>query len=295
MTLRDALRQGSAFLSEKGPSASETPALDASLLLASALGITRDKLLASAPDPIIEADLRKFEDLLGQRAAGAPVAYLLGGKEFWGHDFHVDRRVLIPRPDTELLVELAFAFGDELAHRSGRPALRVHEACTGSGCVAISLAMERPGWLVSASDLSEDALEVAAVNARLLLGDRAAALALSKSDLLAGPLGSAGCFDLILANPPYVGSAEALGLSAAWGEPLMALDGGPDGLGPYRRLIPQASAILGPGGCLLLEADPSQAAELRDILASVGLLAVETRADLAGLARVTLGRKPWTN
>jgi release factor glutamine methyltransferase len=184
MTRREALLEGTRILAEQGPRGSETPSLDASLLLAAALSIEKDRLLSSLPDGIDEASRGRFLGLVAERAKGRPVAYLVGRKEFWGHEFYVDERVLVPRPDTELLVELALREGCRIgAERATRGAadgsaravapchapLGLHEACTGSGCVAISLALERPGWKVSASDISPGALAVARRNAMLLL------------------------------------------------------------------------------------------------------------------------------
>lgn len=314
MTRREALLEGTRILAEQGQHGSETPSLDASLLLAAALSIEKDRLLASLPDEIDEASRGRFLGLVAERAKGRPVAYLVGRKEFWGHEFHVDERVLVPRPDTELLVELALREGCRIgAERAARASdavaapchapLRLHEACTGSGCVALSLALERPGWKVSASDISTGALAVARRNALLLLPvERAGGdVDFLEADLLdlpdCGPLvREAGIsYDLILANPPYVASGLARELAESWGEPLLALDGGSDGLDPYRRLVPQAVALLAPGGALLLEADPDEMPAIRGLLEASGFEAVETAADLAGLGRVTLGRKPWTS
>lgn len=195
----------------------------------------------------------------------------------------------MPRPDTETLVAEALRIGD------GIPFLRVHECCTGSGCVAITLALERPEWIVSASDVSERALEVARTNAMALVpADRPGGpLSLWKSDLLSEVPGS---FDLILANPPYVPSGEAQALLAlGWSEPLEALDGGRDGLDFVRALVPQAWRAMGPGGALAVEADDSQAAEVADLFRALRFTEIEKRYDLGGKARVTSGRKPWTN
>ena len=316
MTRREALLEGTRILAEQGQRGSETPSLDASLLLAAALSIEKDRLLSSLPEGIDEASRGRFLGLVAERAKGRPVAYLVERKEFWGHEFYVDERVLVPRPDTELLVELALREGCRIgaeralrgtvtAASASAPAvppchapLRLHEACTGSGCVAISLALERPGWKVSASDISSGALSVARRNALLLLpAERAGGdVDFFESDLLEANAGEAGVrYDLIIANPPYVESGLARELAESWGEPLLALDGGSDGLDPYRRLVPQAVALLAPGGALLLEADPDEMPAIRDLLSGAGLEAVETVADLAGLARATLGRKPWMN
>jgi release factor glutamine methyltransferase len=347
MRVREALREGAAALAR-----TETPLLDASLLLAAALGTDTARILASGPDEVGEAQLERYRLDLGRRSAGLPVAYLLGYKEFWGRRFAVDPRVLVPRPDTETLVDAALKLGDsilrEREERRGRKAttetaententenraveegkekewgndallsipslrglrgestlrLRAHECCTGSGCVAVSLACERPDWIVSASDLSQDSLEVAAANsAELIASERPGGpIALSRRDILSrvglepGEGDPFGPFDLILANPPYIPSSEAEALlSRGWSEPRMALDGGRDGLDLVRRLVPEAARALAPGGWLLVEADGEQAGALAELFRASRLDAISAIRDLAGRARVTVGRKQWT-
>jgi release factor glutamine methyltransferase len=288
MTVRDALREGAAALA-----GTETPFLDASLLLAAALAIDTTRLLASSPEPVSESVLERFRSRLALRSRGLPIAYILGHKEFWGRVFAVDRRVLVPRPDTETLVAAALALGDAIAldFRSRAVALRVHEACAGSGCVAISLAADRPEWAVSASDISDGALEVASANARALLGP-GGRLQLTKSDLLAQ---FPGPFEMIVANPPYVTARETDELlGRGWSEPRLALDGGVDGLDLIRRLLPEAGLALSPGGAFLVEASGEQAGAVADMFRGSGFIEIETLRDLAGKARVTSGRKPWT-
>jgi release factor glutamine methyltransferase len=224
----------------------------------------------------------------------------MGYKEFWGRRFIVDDRVLVPRPDTETLVEASLRLAASLG---GDRALRVHEACCGSGCVAVSLAADKPRWIVSASDISEGALEVARANAAALLEhDRPGGpLLFSKSDLLSSvfPPGDDGIarvpFDIVLANPPYVSSQETDELlSRGWSEPRLALDGGPDGLDLLRRLVPEAERAIVPGGVLLVEADISQAEAVAQLFRASRFIDVEAVRDLAGKPRVTSGRKPWT-
>ncbi len=312
MTAREALREGAAALA-----GTETPFLDASLLLARALGIDRTRLLASGPDEVPVGALSAYRESLGSRSRGLPVAYIVGYKEFWGRRFSVDTRVLIPRPDTETLVEAALKLGDIILREhldacepvlrpddsqkeshslpsAREPALRVHECCTGSGCVAISVAADRPEWEVSASDLSEGALEVARANAASHIAPTRAGgpIAFARSDLLGSvPAG----LDLVLANPPYVGAAEAKALlGRGWREPSLALDGGQDGLDLVRRLVGEAAAALVPGGALLVEADPSQAEAVAVLFRASRLSGIEAFPDLAGRARVTCGRKAWT-
>ncbi|MDA8425871.1 MAG: peptide chain release factor N(5)-glutamine methyltransferase [Treponema sp.] len=282
MTVRDALRDGVAALGGSG-----TPFLDASLLLGKALGLDAAALFAAGPDDLDPGSGAAYRALLAERSSGIPVAYLLGEKEFWGRRFRVDRRVLVPRPETETLVAAVLeACGD-------RPSLRVHEACCGSACVALSLAAERPRWELSASDLSEEALELARENAELLLPtDRPGGpCRFVRSDLLASVEGT---FDLVAANPPYIPSGELAGLGIELRfEPRLALDGGADGLELYRRLVPQARSALAPGGWIFLEADGSQAGALRAIVEEAGFAEVSTLADLAGIERITRGRLPW--
>ena len=288
MKLREALREGAAALA-----GTETPFLDASLLLAGALGTDTASLFASGPDELEGAALERFRRHLASRSGGLPVAYILGLKEFWGRSFKVDPRVLVPRPDTETLVEAALRIGDALARE---PALRVHEACTGSGCVAVSLAADRPEWRVSASDLSAGALELARENAERLVdpGRPGGRVEFATSDLLASVM-PRGPFDLILANPPYVPSSEAEALlGLGWSEPLLALDGGDDGLDLLRRLLPEAARALAPGGALLVEADGAQAESVKQLFRASRFEEIETIRDLGGRPRVTSGRMPWT-
>lgn len=280
----------------------DTPFLDACLVLAHSLGIARANLLARFPETLApEAIPATFDEAWARRLAGENVAYILGMKEFFGREFLVDRRVLVPRPDTETLVAAALEVGDALEigdavatgdFRPGAPPrpLRVHDVCTGSGAVAVSLAAERPGWRVSASDLSQDALDVAAANAARLLSGAAAPLALFRADLLEG---LAGPFDLITANPPYVPSGETAALLArGWREPPLALDGGPDGLALMPRLIGQAFRALAPGGFLLIESDALQSPDIRAMFLREGFGEARVWKDLAGLDRITGARKP---
>ncbi len=306
MTVREALAEGGAVLGGSAVLAgSETARLDASLLLAHCIGVTRSRLFADLFREVDEAALHRYRGHLAARAEGRPVAYLVGTKEFYGRDFHVDENVLIPRPDTEILVEAALGaasgavscagFGPEGDSSSGAALvappshpLRVHELCTGSGAVAVTLSAERPGWEVSASDISEGALAIARRNSRDLLGHE---LPFVRSDLFSSVGGE---FDLILANPPYVPSRETDGLlSRGWSEPRLALDGGADGLDLYRHLVPEALHHLCPGGLLFVESDPGQAAAIRHMLSDAGYTDIRCVEDLAGLARVTGGRKPW--
>lgn len=270
----------------EGADGGDTPFLDVCLILAHCLGISRERLLSRFPESIGEIP-PSFEVAWGRRVSGESVAYIVGAKEFFGREFLVDRRALVPRPDTEILVAAALEVGDALASDRSGGNLRVHDVCTGSGAVAISIAAERPAWSVSASDISPEALELARLNAGRLL-DKALPMALA--DLLEG---LEGPFDIITANPPYVPSDETAALLAqGWQEPALALDGGPDGLAIIPRLIRQAGDLLGPKGVLLIEADALQSKSVRAMFLEEGFCDCRVWKDLAGLERITGARKP---
>ncbi len=276
MTVREALLQGHRRLADCGV---ETPQLDASLLLAEALGVGgREQLLARLPDGVDEAALGRYRDLLARRAQGAPVSYIRGRKEFYSLEFAVGPGVLVPRPETELLVERALALA--------APCARLHDACSGSGCVAVAVSRARPDLDVSASDVSTEAAAFFGINCRRLLGR---SLHFVLSDLLGSVTGP---FDLITANPPYLRDAEVRAMKArGWPEPALALAGGPDGLSVARRLLPQARSRLAAGGWLLLEADPWQMDALEGSLLEQGFGDPRRLRDLAGAERVIEARR----
>jgi release factor glutamine methyltransferase len=290
MTVREALQEGQAALA-----GSETPFLDASLILAETLSIERARLLACGNDEVDGRAAAEYRSKIARRAQGLPVAYILGYKEFYGRRFAVDSRVLVPRPDTETLVETALRLGDDMIRRKKEPSLQVYDVCTGSGCVAISIAAERPQWKVTASDISPDAVELARMNAETVLDPKRTGglLEFVVDDLL---VSAGGGWDLVVANPPYVESSETDRLlSRGWSEPRLALDGGPDGLDLIRRLIAQAAERLAPGGALALESDASQADAVSDLFRASRFSDVRIERDLAGRPRVTTGRKLWTS
>lgn len=250
----------------------ETPRLDAELLLAHVLGGTRERLILDAHAPLDAGAGADFDELVRRRAAREPVAYLLATKPFRRLELHVDPRVLIPRPETELLVEV----GLELPAGA-----RVVDVGTGSGAVALALADERPDLEVWATERSAGALSVARENAaRLGLGVHFAA-----GDLLAA---APGPFAAVLANLPYVADDEALPPEVGVYEPAEALYGGPDGLAVIRRLAEQ----LEPATALVaLEVGAGQADAVGGLLAGVGFPRIELRRDLAGHDRVVVGRR----
>jgi len=237
----------------------DSPRLDAELLLAHALGRERTWLLAHPQHRLTAAERERFAALLARRQAREPLAYILGRREFYGLDLVVDRRVLVPRPETELLVEQTLGWA-----RSLPPAepLALADVGTGSGCVAVALAVHLPQAFIYGLDASADALEVATANvARHAVEGR---VRLLQGDLLQ-PLPEP--VDVIVANLPYVPSDELAMLEPEVRdyEPRAALDGGPDGLGPMRRLLAQAPAYLRPGGALFLEIGAGQGAAASEL------------------------------
>jgi release factor glutamine methyltransferase len=261
-----------------------SPRLDAELLAAHAFGLARIQLYAQFDRPLSADELGRFRELVKRRQAGEPVAYIVGRKEFWSLDLAVDRRVLIPRPDTETAVEAA------LALLPADAAVRVCDVGTGSGAIALAIRKDRPLAVVVAIDASAEALAVAGENA----GRLGLPLDLRQGDLLA-PLAAEPTldpFDVIIANLPYVPRGDVPGLAPeVQAEPLLALDGGADGLDLVRRLVAAAPGHLRPGGAVVLEIGAGQAAETRRICEAVGLVRVATHRDLGGIERVVVGHR----
>ena len=258
--------------------------LDAELLAAQAFGRTRVELYTHFDQPLGDPELAAYRGLVQRRMAGESVAYILGRKEFWSLDLEVDARVLVPRPDTETLVEQALELLKAVP--ASERVLRVADIGTGSGALALALKKERPGDEIFAVDVSPDALEVARGNAHRLALD----VTLLQGDLVS-PLAALGPFDLIASNPPYIPSQDIAGLSPeVLREPRLALDGGEDGLALVRRLASEARKVLAPGGALAMEIGAGQAAAAMEILRREGYANVGARRDLAGIERVVFGR-----
>jgi release factor glutamine methyltransferase len=278
-TVLDVIRWTAARFVERGLA---TPRLDAELIVAHVLALPRVQLYVQFDRPLSPTELADIRALIKRRQAGESVAYLVGKKEFWGFEFTVDARVLVPRPDTETLVEEA------RARLEGLQAPRVADIGTGSGALAVTLAKLRPDAIVFASDLSGAALEIALGNAERL----AAAVTFVEGDLTA-PLLARGPFSLIVANLPYVPTTDLAALPPeVRAEPALALDGGDDGLCLVRRLIEGAPALLASGGVLALEIGAGQAQATATLLGAAGFIDVRARPDLAGIDRVVSGRKP---
>jgi release factor glutamine methyltransferase len=254
----------------------DTPRLDAELLLTSALRCTRLDLYTGIDRPLEPAELASYRAAIARRRRREPVAHIVGEKEFWSLAFEVTPDVLVPRPDTETLVDAALRIG---------PGELLLDLCTGTGCAAIAIASERPGLVVDAVDVSPAAVEIARRNAsRHGLEDR---LTVREGDLFA-PLEVGARYSMIVSNPPYVPDAEIDALAAEVRcEPRLALAGGADGLDVVRRVLDGASRFLRPGGAVLLEIDPRQAAAVADDLGprAVGVRG-EILRDLAGRERV---------
>lgn len=255
---------------------------DAALLLAHALGKPRSWLFAHADDAVGEVEATRFDGLLARRAAGEPVAYLTGSRGFWTLDLAVTAATLVPRPETELLVELA------LARLPADAPVRVADLGTGSGAIALALSKERPRAQVVATDASPEALDVARGNAvRNGIGNVAFRLGSWLQ-----PLGE-DTFDLIASNPPYIAEGDPhLAQGDLRFEPAMALSCGPDGLDAIRVIVRDAPACLRPGGWLLLEHGWDQGDAVRALLAAAGFADVATERDLEQRDRVSLGRLP---
>lgn len=257
----------------------DSPRLTAEVLLAHALSCDRIRLYLDFDKPLGDPELARYRALVRRRADGEPTAYLTGVKEFWGRPFRVDARVLVPRPETELVAEAALA-----ALPEGGAAL---DLCTGSGALAVTLALGRSARVL-ATDLSDDALAVARENAAAL----GAALELARGDLWAAVPADAR-FDVVVSNPPYVPSGELAGLSReVRREPRLALDGGPDGLAALRRIVSGATRHLCQGGTLVLEMHESHRDALPRLCLEAGLANAEWRPDLAGLPRLVVARAP---
>lgn len=261
--------------------AARIAALDARVLLQAALGVSHAYLAAHPEHVVAGAPLARYLALAARRAAGEPVAYLTGSREFFSLEFKVTPAVLIPRPETELLVELA------LTRMPPEASCRVLDLGTGSGCIAISIASHRPRTRVTATDRSADALDIAAENAR--------AHGVQNIDFFRGDWFAAvggEHFDVIISNPPYIAAGDPhLASGDVRFEPVAALTAGTDGLACLREIVDGAGAHLAAGGWLLFEHGWDQAAPCRALLQSAGFTAIQSWRDVAGIERVSGGAK----
>lgn len=262
----------------------DAPRLASELLLGHVLGLSRVQLYTDLDRPLEKDELSAYRVLIERRCSGEPVQYLTGRREFYGRTFQVDPRVLIPRPETELLVEAVLRALPE----GGAP--RLLDVATGSGCIAVTLAAERPEATVVATDLDAGACEVARTNARALGVE--ARLDIRQGDLFA-PLTGVAPFDLVVSNPPYVRSDELAGLQReVRREPALALDGGAEGLDLIARVVDGAWTRLLPAGLLALEIGETQGAAVRDLLLGRGYERVRIAPDLERRDRMAFGTRP---
>jgi release factor glutamine methyltransferase len=260
--------------------------LDARILLGAVLSLDLTGLISQAARPLTEAEASQLAHYAQRRIAGEPVARILGSREFWGLPFRLSEATLVPRPDTETVVELALEIFRE---RQASHQLRIVDIGTGSGAILLALLHEIPDAFGVGTDLSLTALDTAKGNAAALgLADRAAFVACSYASALRGP------FDLIVSNPPYIPAGEIpkLSIEVREHDPHLALDGGNDGYDAYRALIPQAAERLVPGGALIVEAGQGQAGDIQALMAAAALsIDRPPRADLAGIPRAVSARK----
>ena len=314
-TVKDVLLWTTSRFEERGLA---TPRLDAEILTAHALGLPRLQLYVQFDRPLLPDELTAIRESVKRRQAGESVAYVVGKKEFWGLELAVDARVLVPRPDTETLVDEALArigraprarvtraadagqTAADAAQTEGEPvappaapapakaAPRVADVGTGSGAIAVALAKERPDATIFATDRSPDALAVARANAER----HGAAVTFLEGDLEA-PLIPHAPFDLIVANLPYIPTGDLARLAPeVRAEPARALDGGADGLALVRRLVAAAPGLLAPGGALALEIGAGQAPETARLCVAAGLADVRVVRDLGAVERVVSGVRP---
>ncbi len=256
---------------------SETPLLDARVLLSYVVKCDSRTLFRE----LTEEEEARFDALVGRRAAGEPVAYITGEKEFMGRRFLLNRDCLIPRPDTETVVE-------DLIETNKLPEPRILDLCCGSGCIGLSLAFFIKGSRVSLCDISEGALDMARKNAGLHGLEKRTEI--FRLDVISEPFPKG--FDIIVSNPPYIPTAVADGLEVTKTEPRLALDGGEDGLDFYRAITPKAFAALNSGGVLAFETGYDQGRAVSAILRNSGFINVTVKKDYGGNDRLVRGEKP---
>lgn len=281
LTIKDILKLATGYLIQCGIA---QPRLEAEVFLADLLGISRIDLYVNFDRPLLEKELASMRDYLRRRSRGEPLEYIVGVKEFMSLPFFVDNSVLIPRPETEHLVERALEI---MATKNFKEAVDVG---TGSGAIAVSLAYYRPASRVTAIDIAPEALAIAKKNARHHGVE--GRLIFLKGDLLKPLVGTEKRFDIVLANPPYIPS-DLIGELApeVKNQPRLALDGGPYGLSFFKPLVEDAAVILARGGFLGLEVGWGQAAAVASILRDNGFVGVEIINDYSGIGRCVWGKK----
>jgi len=279
-TIREALAEGTSLLKESR-TASETPFLDALILLSFILNISKEKLLASYPDLLDDSDHAAFINILKKRVKNTPVSYLLNQKEFFGLNFYVDENVLVPRPDSETLVEKAL---DIIAQSDSIK--NVLDLCTGSGALGIALKHTNPNINVSCSDISQDAVKICSKNSKEILGKELNVIQSNLFDKIKGK------FDLIITNPPYLTTQETNDIiKTGWKEPGLALDGGVDGLDFIRKIVDISPDYMNKNAYLLIESSIDQTSKIQTLLDSGQFYNTSINKDLSGRNRVTMGQR----
>jgi len=266
----------------------DSPKLDAELLLAHVLGIDRIKLYMQWDRPLEVEELASYRALIKRRVQDEPLAYITGSKAFWNLDFKSDKRALIPRSDTETLIETALELIPDPKKVEGAPQVRIVDVGAGTGCIGITIAHERPNTHVTLVDIDPDALQLAQENVELhKMQDRVTCL---QSDLLES---APGPWDLIVSNPPYVALTEKglMGRDVLAHEPPLALFAGEDGLDVIRRLLEQAFVSIAPEGHVLCEVGFAQGPAVKELMESLGFENVQIRKDYGSNDRVVVGQR----
>lgn len=282
-TIREALLRASSFLQERG---AKDPRFEAELLIRHCLGWDRTRFLISLADPIAPEAVEQLAQMCQRRARHEPLQYMFGTQEFYGRPFVVRPGVLIPRPETEILVEQVLVRSENM-WQAGEP-LSVADIGTGSGAICVTLACERPEWNVTTVDISPDATAIARENAERL-GARVRFL---QGDLLQPLIEAQERVDILVSNPPYIPTSDVdeLDYEVRDYEPRMALDGGVDGLDCYRRLCEALSAVLKPKALVAFEVGIHQASDVAALMKATGVIGeVHIIQDLAGIERVVIG------
>ena len=279
-TIREVLAEGTSILKES-VTAGETPFLDAIILLSFILGISKEKLLASYPDKINQSNENAYKEILKKRISNQPVSYLIKKKEFYGLNFYVDKNVLVPRPDSETLIETAIEILKESSDQKA-----ILDLCTGSGALAIALKHSLPKLDIQCSDLSLKAIEVCQKNCVDILGYKLKTIQTDLFDKIDGT------FDMIITNPPYLTDTETDSMMGNnWPEPDIALRGGADGLDFIRKIIKEAPRYLKKNAYLLIESSIDQTEKIKILLESGNFINIRIIKDLSGRDRVTLGQR----
>lgn len=275
MNIRELVNTGAKELEKN----SDTPRLDASILLSHTLKMPRAKLLAYYCENIDKEDESSYKELIIKRTKGYPISYILGEKEFYGYNFHIEEGVLTPRPDTEVLVE------ETISRIKSDGSKTVLDLCTGTGCIGITIKLECPEVDVTCVDISPISEKVFNINNKNLAGGKVNFL---HSDLFSNIKDNT--YDIIVTNPPYLTTLETDDrMDSGWKEPSLALDGGNDGLDLVRKIIIQSKKYLNPRGWLLIEADPAQMAEIKRVLTEQLFSDISIYKDMPGFDRIIVG------